>query len=81
MRRQVVLRMSKELPLVVEYRIADLGSLSFYLAPKACPCLPAFLLLTAQPAMFMLVLPACRLMTMRRWNDDAASQWKERDVF
>jgi hypothetical protein len=30
----VVLRMSKELPLVVEYRIADLGNLSFYLAPK-----------------------------------------------
>ena len=40
---QVVLRMSKELPLVVEYRIADLGNLSFYLAPKVLrsPCLHA----------------------------------------
>lgn len=28
---QVILRMSKELPLVVEYRIQDMGNLSFYL--------------------------------------------------
>jgi len=31
---QVVLSMSKEVPLVVEYRIADAGHLKFYLAPK-----------------------------------------------
>jgi proliferating cell nuclear antigen len=31
---QVVLSMSTDTPLVVEYRIPDLGSLRFYLAPK-----------------------------------------------
>ncbi|KAK9914803.1 hypothetical protein WJX75_000765 [Coccomyxa subellipsoidea] len=31
---QVILRLSKDLPLVVEYRIQDMGHLSFYLAPK-----------------------------------------------
>ena len=41
--------MSKELPLVVEYRIADLGSLSFYLAPKVHICLPASYLPTVTP--------------------------------
>jgi proliferating cell nuclear antigen len=30
----VVLSMSKELPIVVEYRIADMGHIKFYLAPK-----------------------------------------------
>lgn len=30
----VVLRMSKELPVVVEYRIQDMGFVKFYLAPK-----------------------------------------------
>ena len=30
----VVLSMSKELPVVVEYRIADMGYVRFYLAPK-----------------------------------------------
>ena len=43
---QVILRMSKELPLVVEYRIQDMGNLSFYLvrivvhacAPPCCWC-------------------------------------------
>jgi proliferating cell nuclear antigen len=29
-----VLKLSKELPIVVEYRIPDVGSLAFYLAPK-----------------------------------------------
>ncbi len=29
-----VLRLSKELPLVVEYHIANVGRLGFYLAPK-----------------------------------------------
>jgi len=31
---QVVLSMSADTPLVVEYKIPDLGSLRFYLAPK-----------------------------------------------
>jgi len=31
---QVVLSMSNDTPLVVEYRIEKLGSLKFYLAPK-----------------------------------------------
>ncbi|CAK0780320.1 hypothetical protein CVIRNUC_005011 [Coccomyxa viridis] len=31
---QVSLRMSKELPLVVQYRIVDMGEINFYLAPK-----------------------------------------------
>lgn len=30
----VILSMSKELPIVVEYRIADMGHVKFYLAPK-----------------------------------------------
>lgn len=30
----VTLSMSKELPVVVEYRIADMGHVRFYLAPK-----------------------------------------------
>ena len=30
----VTLSMSKELPVVVEYRIADMGFVKFYLAPK-----------------------------------------------
>jgi hypothetical protein len=30
----VVLRMTRDLPIMVEYPIADLGHLSFYLAPK-----------------------------------------------
>ena len=29
-----VLKLSKELPLVVEYHITDIGRLGFYLAPK-----------------------------------------------
>lgn len=29
-----VLKLSKELPVVVEYYIADMGRLAFYLAPK-----------------------------------------------
>jgi proliferating cell nuclear antigen len=31
---QVTLSMSKELPVVVEYRIADIGYVRYYLAPK-----------------------------------------------
>lgn len=31
---QVTLSMSKELPVVVEYRIADMGYVRYYLAPK-----------------------------------------------
>ena len=31
---QVVLSLSKDVPLVVEYRIEDLGHIRFYLAPK-----------------------------------------------
>ena len=31
---QVTLSMSKELPVVVEYRIADFGYVRYYLAPK-----------------------------------------------
>lgn len=31
---QVTLSMSRELPVVVEYRIADMGHIRFYLAPK-----------------------------------------------
>jgi len=30
----VVLSMSKDLPIMVEYRIADMGNIRFYLAPK-----------------------------------------------
>jgi proliferating cell nuclear antigen len=30
----VTLSMSRELPVVVEYRIADMGHIRFYLAPK-----------------------------------------------
>lgn len=30
----VTLSMSKELPVVVEYKIADIGYIRFYLAPK-----------------------------------------------
>lgn len=31
---QVILYLSKEYPLMVEYKIADIGSLKFYLAPR-----------------------------------------------
>lgn len=31
---QVTLSMSQDVPLVVEYKIADMGHLRFYLAPK-----------------------------------------------
>jgi proliferating cell nuclear antigen len=31
---QVTLSLSKELPIVVEYRIADMGYVRYYLAPK-----------------------------------------------
>ena len=31
---QVTLSMSKELPVVVEYRIAEMGYVRYYLAPK-----------------------------------------------
>jgi proliferating cell nuclear antigen len=31
---QTVLKLSKELPIVVEYHIPDMGRLGFYLAPK-----------------------------------------------
>ena len=31
---QVTLSMSRELPVVVEYRMADMGHIRFYLAPK-----------------------------------------------
>ena len=31
---QVVVQMSKDLPIVVEYQIADMGYIRFYLAPK-----------------------------------------------
>lgn len=30
----VILSMSKELPVVVEYRIAEIGHIKYYLAPK-----------------------------------------------
>ena len=31
---QVILSMSKELPIVVEYKIAEMGYVRYYLAPK-----------------------------------------------
>lgn len=48
---QVILRMSKELPLVVEYRIQDMGNLSFYLVRISAVLRSAFSQLHVYPAL------------------------------